>query len=95
MLWRLIEKIGCKCLILKTWGCRGGVSRLNGNGCSLWSGQKHHIHSSESAYPINQKLKKKMHRTLNRAILANPYRLGFFYLGPGIFQFDPCSSDFV
>jgi len=33
--WRLMKNIGCKCFILKTWGFRGGVSELNGGGCSL------------------------------------------------------------
>jgi hypothetical protein len=59
---------------------------LNGGGCNFWSGQKRHIHSPESAYPISQKLKKKMHNTLNGVVLANPYRLGFFFLF-GIWQF--------
>jgi len=31
-----MEKMGCKCLILKTWDCRGGVSWSNGGGFSLW-----------------------------------------------------------
>jgi hypothetical protein len=36
-----------------------------------------------------------MHSILNSAILANPYRLGFFYLGSDNFQFDPYSFDFI
>jgi hypothetical protein len=48
----------------------GGVSQLNGGGCSFRSGQKCHIHSSKSAYMINQKLKKKMHSMLNSVILV-------------------------
>jgi len=79
MLWRSMENMGCKCLILKTWGCKAGVSQLNGGGCSLYSDRKRHIHSPEIAYLISQKLKNKMHSTLNGAVLSNLYKLGFFF----------------
>jgi len=70
--------MGRKHLFLKTWGCRSGVSQLNGGYRSLWGGRKHHIHSLESAYLISQKPKKKIHNTLNGAVLTNSYRLRFF-----------------
>jgi len=56
MLWRSMENIGCKCLILNTWGC--SVSQLNGGGCSLWGGRKHHIYSPESTVSIRKKTKE-------------------------------------
>jgi hypothetical protein len=90
-----MENMGCQCLILKTWGCRGGVSQLNDGGCSFWGGRKCHFYSSKSTYSISQKLKKKMYSVLNDAALTNSYRLGFFDLGSDNFQFDPYSSDFV
>jgi len=78
MLWRSMENMGCKCLILKTWGCKASASQLKGGGCRLCSDRKRHIHSPEISYLISKKLKNKMHSTLNGAVLSNPYRLGFF-----------------
>jgi len=37
---KIYGEMGCKCLILKTWDCRGGVSWLNGGGFSFWGGKK-------------------------------------------------------
>jgi hypothetical protein len=39
--------------------CRGGVSQLNGGGYNPRGGRRHHIHSPEGAYLINQNYKKK------------------------------------
>jgi hypothetical protein len=85
----------CKFFLFHRHEVVGGVSQLNGGGCSFRSGRKRHIHSSESAYLINQKLKKKMHSMLNSVVLVKPYKLGFFVLGFGNLQFDLYSSNFV
>jgi len=78
ILWRSMKKIGCKHLMLKTWGCRGGVSRSNGGGCRLWSGHKRQIQHLKVPPWSAKKLKKKKHSTLKDSILNNSYRLGFF-----------------
>jgi hypothetical protein len=60
ILWRLMEKIGCKHLIL--------ISRLNGGGCSLW-GCWNVTFSYLKVPPWSiKKLKKKKHSTLYNVV---------------------------
>ena len=49
-----MEELGCKRSISWVWGCKEGVSQLNGGVYSPWGGQKHHFHSPKDAYSTSQ-----------------------------------------